>query len=304
MTDLPRPDDSWGIPNPVPLAGTLYVRTSTHLRGPFNVSVLRAMQARGEIRRDTLISPDRLRWVAASDLPELFPSGLFTRTAPTTERESLWHVMIEGYRQGPISWDSLYELAETGKLRAFDKVTVDGGDQWILASAVHGLPVPEDSGPNVLSGTKVSWLVGGTVAASLLLIIPLILMLTWNEKRISRDLGERDREDEQSHASALQNSMNESREELERISTGSSERIAEMQSESEVEAARLNAAAQGAMIAREQDRHDQKMAAAEAQRRATEENTSATLDASRQQTDAIKEVQNSVDANTRAIQNR
>jgi hypothetical protein len=56
------------------------------------------MQQRGEIRRETLISPDRIRWVASGDFPDLFPEQFFDRQLPTTANEMQWHYVSEGRR--------------------------------------------------------------------------------------------------------------------------------------------------------------------------------------------------------------
>ena len=284
-----RTFDSNELQPSTPLTGSLYVRTTAHLRGPFDVSVLKSMHARGEIHHDTLLSPDRVRWVTASSLPELFPAGLFARTAPTSEQEMLWHVMIEGYRQGPISWDSLYELAESGKLRAFDKVTVDGGDKWIRASTVKGLPVPADSGESVRLESNVSWLIGGGIAATILVVVPLVLMLVWNEKRIGRDMKVIDREDAQGHVIARQDAQNQSSERIEDVRANSQESVATITGAATVKSAALNAAAQGAIIAREQRRHEQEIAVHEKEVAAINENSAAVQQSGKAQADASRE---------------
>ena len=312
-------DEAYSIPSTTPLSGTLYVRTATSLRGPFSVGVLKSMQARGDIQRDSLLSPDRVRWVDAASLPEVFPPTLFPKSTPTTEQEMLWHVMIEGERQGPISYESLYELAETGKLRAFDKVTVDGGDKWVLASTVRGLPVPTDFGPSVLADSKSSWLIGGGIASAVLVLIPAIVVLIWNEKRIGRDLYVNDREDVQTHVTELQDSSQESNEKIESNRNETSKSVATIKGTATVESARLNAAAVGAKVAQEKKMHEENLAkkdeeiaasdrAAAASIQGANITANATDEASRRDANATREagaaVQSSIDKNTRAIEKR
>ncbi len=254
---LPRPIETFAIPEP--RTERLYVRTPERLRGPFDVSVLKAMQVRGEIQPDTLLSPDRVRWVTAVSLSELFPVAMYVSSGPKTPQEMLWHVMIEGQRQGPIAWSSLVELSVTGKLRAMDLVTVDGGDNWVRASTIAGLAVPPDNGPSVLAQSKSSWLIGGGISIALLMLIPAVLMMVWNEKGIGLMEFISNREDGQSHENKQLQQQTSSDERIGGIRADADTTIAEITGEATVKAAELNAAAQGVKIARENQQHQDHM---------------------------------------------
>lgn len=273
-------------PEPQPsmpaITGSLYVRSSSHLKGPFPVAALRALQTRGEILPDTLVSPDRLRWVTASSLPELFPAGLFVRTTPTCDEERLWHVMIEGQRQGPMSWDSLCVLATSGKLRAFDRVTVDGGNNWIPAERVSGLTICSASDLARSSSSSRTWMIGAGIASTVLLIVPAFLMLIWNERRIGWDETRFEIEDTQSHTKALNDTNNATEISLQDI-----------RSQSEVEAARLNALATGANIEREQKQHEEILSATQTQTNTihdASENARQAAEESRRTRDALNQL--------------
>lgn len=257
---LPKIIETFPIPNAAPLHGRLYVRTVEYLRGPFDVGVLKAMQLRGEIVRDTMLSPDRVRWVTAGSLPQLFPAELFASCIPSSERDMLWHVLIEGQRQGPISWNSLCDLAESGRLRAMDLVTVDGGDNWVRASAVAGLPVPADSGPGVFSESKKAWMIGAGMATTILAVVPLVLMLIWNEFGITRSQNIFDTyKNNEFQSTQLESQLNSQEEQLTRT-LASQERIAQLQKEAQIRRGELEALAQQLKIEGEIMQHEQDIA--------------------------------------------
>ena len=283
---LPKVIETFPIPDAAPLQGRLYVRTAAHLRGPFDVGVLKAMQLRGEILRDTMLSPDRVRWVTAGSLPQLFPVELFASCIPSSEQDMLWHVLIEGQRQGPISWNSLCDLAETGRLRAMDLVTVDGGDNWVRAAAVAGLPVPADSGPGVFSESKKAWMIGAGMATTILAVVPLVLMLIWHEKGIGLSEEQSIRKDTRSHETSLQDDRILSDELTKKIRAESDKEIASIAAKATVEAAELEAIGQGAKIDREEKARQEEIAAT---KEAAEVNAAAARDAARENAAAVRD---------------
>src|SRR5262249_9844387 len=117
-------------------------------------------------RRFHEVSADRVRWVAASSLPELFakegadaepivfaqermparpePAKPVSTNAPPPPSPAEWHyVAANGVAQGPVGRDHLLGLWNQGKINAATLVWKEGMANWLPATSPEtGLALP------------------------------------------------------------------------------------------------------------------------------------------------------------------
>lgn len=275
----------------------LFIRDATRIRGPFVIGAIQAMQQRGSVGRETLVSPDRVRWVAAGQLPDLFPPEFFARAVPATTSEMQWHFVSEGQKHGPVSWQELQTLAASGALQPLDSILPEGSQTWVPARSVTELQFRTDNDRLGLVRHKKLWLFSSTAFVVLLLAIPTVLMLTWDEGRIRRDNLLADREDAQSHDRALQ--------EIDRVTKTS---LANIDAATRRYEADRNAEALQMKLQTEERRFREEMQKMEDVASSNREVAAAQLQAAQQVADAehaaADKITRSNDENTRSLKNK
>jgi hypothetical protein len=150
---------------------TFYIRVRGKVQGPFTLDELRAMAGRGQFSRVFEVSSDRIRWVRASNRPDLFPSTMRVNPAESLAAEVLtepveaeeielepvlptsaqsvvdaerlsspggqWYFAKDRDQHGPVEFAQLEQMVRTGIVSPHDLVWTDGMPQWV---AVEDLP--------------------------------------------------------------------------------------------------------------------------------------------------------------------
>lgn len=143
----------------------LFVRQGNKIRGPFSMAVLVSMKARGRLDATMQISCDRVNWVAARTLPELFGEtdgcgSQLDGTSPVLEMPPTIPALhavpsdgagdpslkcfysIDGIVHGPVPLAALRQRAASGQLAPTDYVWIEGSPDWVPAISVPALCVP------------------------------------------------------------------------------------------------------------------------------------------------------------------
>jgi hypothetical protein len=142
-------------------ANALYVRSRGKILGPFNLPQLQSLRDRGQLRRFHEVSEDRLSWVSASSVAELFPPGsppaldsdsrahgaqaAAPPNAPAGPPPEWWYYLDSGGRQcGPCTRRQLDELWQAGTLEDNSRVWKEGLGDW---QAIADLPPEPEARP-------------------------------------------------------------------------------------------------------------------------------------------------------------
>ncbi|HEX5272568.1 MAG TPA: GYF domain-containing protein [Gemmataceae bacterium] len=139
-------------------AAQYYVRIRGKVLGPFDLTQLRRQRDRGQLSRFHEVSEDRVTWVPASSLGELFPAdgaasppvaspaGAITRQPPrggSGERagaETMWHYTTpRGKQVGPVTREQLLALLDDGTVTAETLVWNPSLEDWMPLDSVPGL---------------------------------------------------------------------------------------------------------------------------------------------------------------------
>jgi hypothetical protein len=146
-----------------------FVRQGAKIRGPFSLAVLASMRERGRIDPATQISADRLHWVAARTVSELFGESdgsaancaqqpdAIVRDVEMPPSLAASHAIgcaaaldpslkcfysIDGIVHGPVPFTALRQRAASRQLAPTDYVWIEGTPDWLPALSVAELSVP------------------------------------------------------------------------------------------------------------------------------------------------------------------
>jgi hypothetical protein len=137
---------------------TYYVRIRGKVMGPFPIHQLRGLKERGQLQSFHDVSTDRLTWLSASTVSELFPSAepapqtnsSSVSTSPTESQSSAaisnpggqppagsmdgWYIADDmGNRQGPIDAMTFKIMKDSGQIEAETMVWRQGMTDWVKA---------------------------------------------------------------------------------------------------------------------------------------------------------------------------
>jgi Zn-dependent protease with chaperone function len=130
------------------------VKQNDKILGPFSVSQMRKLVAKGHVNKKTPIrSAENSIWFMAGRFPELFTDESVTSSgavAPAIKSENAvvsetpktdkgWHVACDGKSIGPFAYEQLSERVRNGLLTPADLVWEPGYDDWKPASSISGL---------------------------------------------------------------------------------------------------------------------------------------------------------------------
>lgn len=125
-----------------------YIRKRGRVSGPFSTARLKAMFSSGQFGRFHEVSPDKVTWMAASVLEDIFISnnadrdrGQNNAIAPVDDGpgpvptalpvdNTEWYYALDGEQHGPLTTRALRELVRAETLVAADLVWHDGFDDW------------------------------------------------------------------------------------------------------------------------------------------------------------------------------
>lgn len=120
-----------------------YIRSRGRVQGPFTKERLHALSRRGMFGPHFHVSFDGQTWSSASEHPELFHVGNnMDRIETPIEDEHdkvIWHVVVRGNRQGPVSLNQLKQLVAVEQIGPSDLVWKEGMVDWIESINVSGL---------------------------------------------------------------------------------------------------------------------------------------------------------------------
>lgn len=138
--------------------------TTEEVEGPFTAKQLRELAQSGVIKRVTLISRDKQKWVAAERV-----QGLTFPKVVTKQTDSQYFYSRNGQPHGPVCYGELVGLSKDGTLTSATLVWTDPWPEWRPAGVLAGLfdaivtvpppfpspsrplapPLPETVGPQV-----------------------------------------------------------------------------------------------------------------------------------------------------------
>jgi hypothetical protein len=138
-----------------------YVRSRGKITGPFDLKQLQSLLQRGHLGRFHELSPDRVNWMSASAVPELFPplpgrsTAAGTVTPPPAHSDPLgaagagdladWYYQdFTGNQAGPVSLTELRNLRQTGEVEDATLVCKPGMEEWVPLSALDNLSPPRE----------------------------------------------------------------------------------------------------------------------------------------------------------------
>jgi hypothetical protein len=135
------------------MSDELFIRLRGRVQGPFTADQLQSLAKRGQFGRTHEISTDGVSWSRASNRPELFtkvvPAELVAVDAPLSPEPppanavpptvDAWYYHQLGTSHGPVDFNYLQYLANTGQILPEDKVWKTGLTEWIVAGGVPGL---------------------------------------------------------------------------------------------------------------------------------------------------------------------
>jgi hypothetical protein len=180
-----------------------FIRLSGQIRGPFNWSQLVDLRNRGRLQGFHEISADRVNWVEAGTLAELFPPRAPPQMpGPAAPGGALpgagdqwYYADAMGQRQGPVDRQQLAALAQNGTVREDTLAWCKGMADWQplgqAAPDIFAAPPPETPlhfGPGAVGQTTFDWktprtgvlmaLIGTFVFAGGLMFMALAMMFS------------------------------------------------------------------------------------------------------------------------------
>lgn len=168
-----------------------YVRLRGKIRGPYSIEQLRRLVSRGQFSRMYQISTDKLAWVSASELHDVFATVQPTPTGPKAQPISFteqWYYASGDQRLGPVSRDELLMSLSGGHLSGSTLVWREGLSDWLPAEIVFAESI--SSTPGRKSKALPFW-----ASLSLLLVAALGVgtVFRWqNEDRKSQQIARND----------------------------------------------------------------------------------------------------------------
>ncbi|HUY34071.1 MAG TPA: GYF domain-containing protein [Pirellulales bacterium] len=139
-----------------------YIRVRGRVQGPFSSEQLKSMARGGQFSRLHEVSTEGQTWGRATDYPDLFPEvaapvpkpaaalpaaapaeGVFAlvpaAAGPPPAEVSQWFYSQGGTEAGPVDFNQLRHLAQTGHLQTSDLVWMLGTSSWVPAHQASGL---------------------------------------------------------------------------------------------------------------------------------------------------------------------
>jgi hypothetical protein len=119
-----------------PEQSAYFVRFRGRVSGPFSLERLRGMAYAGQVSPIHEVSPDRVTWTTASDVPGLLPTALehqqIVATAESGPPQDRWYFLdANGNRTGPISRRQLIELHDQGQIDERTALWTKGMTEWL-----------------------------------------------------------------------------------------------------------------------------------------------------------------------------
>lgn len=137
------------------MAAQYYIRLRGKVLGPFTLEQLQGLRDQGRLSPFHELSQDRVQWVAASSVTELFAApapkesrgtgkssrrSKASRGTAIAEPESVWHyVDAQGERRGPVPRADLDDLLRRGEIQRDSLVWREGMADWAPAWRCLGL---------------------------------------------------------------------------------------------------------------------------------------------------------------------
>lgn len=166
----------------------LFVRIRGQVQGPYTIEKLQALVRRGQLSRLHEVSADKNVWKQASEYPVLFATtaGDAVRSHGEARRASesissdipdlepsfdiqkgSWHYSNDGAQKGPVSFEQLRGLANSGSIGPDDLVWTEGMSEWAPARTVRGVISGAPFGAMSENGTVGKERIGGELIRTL-----------------------------------------------------------------------------------------------------------------------------------------
>lgn len=154
VAEKPRPSESTPTAPP-DLPATVeewfYARDGKKC-GPFSPTQLKQLAGAGVLRPEELVwKTGMAKWVPASSIPALFPSGSPVQSppvpppvqsppVPSPASPADWFYTKNGQKVGPLAEEQLEQLVVSGQVPATDMVWKAGMPTWVIAGSVWNAP--------------------------------------------------------------------------------------------------------------------------------------------------------------------
>jgi hypothetical protein len=133
-----------------------YYRSFNDEVGPFDFREMQTLACEGVIGREDVIRTDTARaWVKAKTIPELFLEKVVDddlaallssvegddslAQSPRAKRNDECYCLLRGRERGPMTFEELGQLAQSGELQPQHNVRFGSGANWIKAGSIVGL---------------------------------------------------------------------------------------------------------------------------------------------------------------------
>ena len=145
----------------------LFIRLRGKIQGPFTADQLQSLAKGGRFSRTHEVSTDGVNWSRAASRSDLFPpvqAEPKQLTNPPSEQPTgqeaaqaaaappqtdVWYYHQLGANHGPVDFNHLQYLANSGQILPEDLVWKEGLPEWISAARVPGLIKPAAGAPAV-----------------------------------------------------------------------------------------------------------------------------------------------------------
>ena len=146
----------------------IYLKSGRTVRGPLSLKRLIQLSDTDRLTKSDLISVDRVSWVQAGLVPELFePEAIVVH-------EAQWFYKQDGTQCGPYTESEIAELAANGKLLPTDRVWYEGMKTWQAAHKVR--EIRGNFNPAILPVGNSSWATVGIVSVVALMLVAVIAL--------------------------------------------------------------------------------------------------------------------------------
>lgn len=134
-----------------------YVRIRGRVQGPYDTAKLQSLVRRGQLSRMHEVSNDGSLWRPAAEFPELFTTPVAVQAVATATQDhshhsdkeielegpaggiSEWFYAVNQEQKGPVSFDQLKALVQSGVVTASSLVWREGMAEWTPAEVVPGI---------------------------------------------------------------------------------------------------------------------------------------------------------------------
>ena len=160
-------------------AHQLYLKSGRTIRGPLTLQRLQQLRDASRLSKLDQISSDRINWVTAGLVPELFEPEI------VQIQSTAWFYKKGTEQVGPYCIEELRELAATSMFQPTDRVWCEGMQSWKPANSIRELCIC--FGPTVSSARSFQPWIAYSIAGLALAACTIVVVITfmWHPTNVS-----------------------------------------------------------------------------------------------------------------------